>query len=89
VYIRGMLGRGTCRGYREYSGDPIALRVARAHRGGCRQCRLGGVALGGRCRSGAFLPGACQDDQDDQENQNPVRRPLGSWHPNKMLIYIT
>jgi len=28
----------------------------------------------------------CQDDQDDQENQNPVRRPPGSWHPNKMLM---
>jgi hypothetical protein len=38
------------------------------------------------------LPGACQDDQDDQddqgdqENQNPVRRPPGSWHPNNLLM---
>jgi hypothetical protein len=25
VYIGGILGRGTCRGYREYSGDPIVM----------------------------------------------------------------
>jgi len=29
VYIGGILGRGTCRGYREYSGDPIVM--CRAH----------------------------------------------------------
>ncbi len=29
---RGILGKGTCKGYREYSGDPIALYVVRARR---------------------------------------------------------
>ena len=29
MYIRGILSRGTCRGYQEYSGDPIV--VCRAH----------------------------------------------------------
>ena len=31
-YIGGILGRGTCRGYREYSGDPVApCTVCRVH----------------------------------------------------------
>jgi hypothetical protein len=54
------------------------------------------IRMGGSCqerirmvRSASGWEGpvrTCQDDQDDQENQNPVRRPPGSWHPNKMLM---
>ena len=86
----GILGKGTCRGYREYSGDPIALYCVRTQGGfvllGGECCFRGGVALGGRgsclvllggcCLGGYYLggQGSCQqDDQENQENQNPVR----------------
>jgi len=50
----------------------------------------GAIRIVGSCqeriRMGRFLAGSWQDDQDDQENQNPVRRPPGSWHPNNLLI---
>ena len=34
-------------------------------------------------RMGRFLSGACQDDQDDQENQSPDRLLAGSWQDDQ------
>ena len=36
-----------------------------------------------RIRMGRFLSGACQDDQDDQENQSPDRLLAGSWQDDQ------
>ncbi len=74
----------------------MAMCVAHTHRG--RRVSLCGVVWGvvalrgallkggGSCQERIRMVGSCQDDQDGQEHQNPVKRPPGSWHPNNLLM---